>query len=378
MKWKFAAFSTVCLLVYSNLQANTPVPAPPSIAAKSYVLMEVSTGDVIVEFNAHQRLAPASLTKIMTSYAVAAELESGRIGWADQVSVSIKAWKAIGSRMFIREGTFVPVVDLMRGVVVVSGNDASIALAEHVSGTEEAFADYMNEHAKLIGMENSNFKNSTGLDEKDHYSTAYDHALLTKSLIENYPTVYDVYSELEFTYGEISQPNRNTLLKRDPAVDGVKTGYTDDAGFNLVASAERDGLRLISVVLGTESARVRASESLKLLNYGFRNFTRHIAVEEGKKLDSAKVLFGMKDTVETAASETYNLLLVRGQEDELSVVPQLDDPLEAPITNGQEIGLLHVVVSGEIKKSIPLLATESIEEVGFFERIWQSLKLTFE
>ena len=367
----------ICLGCGSVL-GDSLVPSPPSIAAKSYVLIEAGTGDVLVEFNSKERSAPASLTKIMTSYVAAAELDAGRLGWNDPVSVSIKAWRAEGSRMFIQEGTQVSVADLLRGIIVVSGNDSSIAIAEHISGTEEAFAEYMNEHAQRLGLEDSSFKNSTGLDQQDHYSTAFDHAQLTRHLITEYPDVYALYSELEYTYNDIKQPNRNRLLVRDSSVDGVKTGYTQDAGYNLVAAAERNGLRLISAVLGASSTRVRENETAKLLNYGFRNYTRHTAVQKSQKLDPVRILFGVEEEVTVAASEAFDLLMVRGTEDSLLIERKLNEPLEAPIAVGDQLGVINVVWNGELKGSVPVVATASVEEVGFFERIWRNIKMTFE
>ena len=358
--------------------AATLLPAPPNIAAASFVLMESSTGEVLLEFNSGERAAPASLTKIMTSYVVAAELGSGRLQWLDEVPVSIKAWKAVGSRMFIREGTDVPVIDLLRGVIVVSGNDASVALAEHISGTEEDFADFMNQYGEAMGLENSNFTNSTGLDEEGHYTSAYDTAVLTRHLIEDHPEVYALYAELDYTYNDIKQPNRNDLLVRDASVDGVKTGYTNDAGYNLVASAKRDGFRLISVVLGTESPKSRTIESAKLLNYGFRNYKRHLAVMKDQDMEPVRVYFGVKPSLKVAPANSFHMLLTRGKEDDVRVVPELTERIEAPVEEGMEVGVLHVIYNDEVKGSIPLIAREGVEEVGFFARIWESMKLAFE
>ena len=369
----------VVLLLSVNIShAATLLPAPPNIAAASYVLMESSTGEVLLEFNSGEKAAPASLTKIMTSYVVAAELEAGRLEWLDEVPVSIKAWKAVGSRMFIREGTNVPVIDLLRGVIVVSGNDSSVALAEHISGTERDFADFMNQYGQAMGLENSNFTNSTGLDEEGHYTSAYDTAVLTRHLIEDHPEVYALYAELDYTYNDIKQPNRNELLVRDSSVDGVKTGYTSDAGYNLVASAKRDGFRLISVVLGTESPKSRTIESAKLLNYGFRNYKRHLAVMKDQEMEPVRVYFGVKQSLKVAPSKSFHMLLTRGKEDDVQVVPELTERIEAPVKEGMEVGVVNVIYNDEVKGSVPLVALEGIEEVGFFARIWESMKLAFE
>ena len=364
---------SVCTVLASNL-----LPAPPNIAAKSYILMEASSGNVLVEFNSRERLAPASLTKIMTSYVAAAEIASGRLGWNDLVPVSITAWKAEGSRMFIREGTDVPVIDLMRGIIVVSGNDSSVAIAEHISGTEPDFAEFMNDHARRIGLEDSNFKNSTGLDEEDHYSTAYDNALLTKHLVTDFPNVYALYAEREYTYNEITQPNRNSLLAKDASVDGVKTGYTEDAGYNLVTSAVRDGLRLITVVLGTESAAKRTNESAKLLAYGFRNYRRHTVIDPAEELNPVRVYFGTKEHVKVKPESALDMIVVRGTEGDIQLESQLDSSIEAPLTLGQRVGSLNVVVGSEVRGSVPLVTIEAIDEVGVFERTWQRVKMMFE
>ena len=369
----------VAVLLSANFgHAATLLPAPPNIAAASYVLMESSTGEVLLEFNSGERAAPASLTKIMTSYVVAAELEAGRLQWLDEVPVSIKAWKAVGSRMFIREGTKVPVIDLLRGVIVVSGNDSSVALAEHISGTEEDFADFMNQYGQAMGLENTNFTNSTGLDEEGHYTSAHDTAVLTRHLIEDHPEVYALYAELDYTYNDIKQPNRNELLVRDTSVDGVKTGYTSDAGYNLVASAKRDGFRLITVVLGTESPNARTVESAKLLNYGFRNYKRHLAIMKDQEMEPVRVYFGVKQSLKVAPSKSFHMLLTRGNEDDVQVVPELTERIEAPVEEGMEVGVVNVIYNNEVKGTVPLVAVEGIEEVGFFARIWESMKLAFE
>ena len=369
---------TAALLTNNISHAATLLPAPPNIAAASYILMESSTGEVLLDFNSRERAAPASLTKIMTSYVVAAELDAGRLQWLDEVPVSIKAWKAVGSRMFIREGTMVPVIDLLRGVIVVSGNDASVALAEHISGTEEDFADFMNQYGQAMDLKNSNFTNSTGLDEEEHYTSAYDTAVLTRHLIEDFPEVYALYTELDYTYNDIKQPNRNELLVRDSSVDGVKTGYTSDAGYNLVASAKRDGFRLISVVLGTQSPKSRTVESAKLLNYGFRNYKRHLAVMKDQEMDPVRVYFGVKQTLKVAPSKSFHMLLTRGNEDEVRVIPELTERIEAPVDAGMEVGVVNVIYNDEVKGSVPLITLEGVEEVGFFARIWESMKLAFE
>ena len=276
------AFARAALLALSLLALVSALPAvaqqpliiprAPDVAASSYILMDAMTGRVLVEHNADTPLPPASLTKIMTSYVAANELENGTISLDDMVHVSVKAWRAEGSKMFIQEGTQVRLEDILRGIIIQSGNDASIALAEHIAGSEDAFADMMNQHANLLGLSNSHFENASGLPAEGHHMSARDLATLAQAMIERFPSHYSIYSEREFTYNDIRQPNRNTLLFRDSAVDGMKTGHTEEAGYCLVSSAVRDGMRLIAVVMGTASEEARAQETQKLLTYGFRFF----------------------------------------------------------------------------------------------------------
>ena len=272
----YACWAALLVLVFT-LSANPGyaqqariIPRAPDIAASSYVLMDATTGDILVESNADIPLPPASLTKIMTDYVVASELAAGNISLDDEVFISVKAWQMDGSKMFIQEGTTVRLEDLIYGMVVQSGNDASVALAEHIAGSEEAFADMMNQHAELLGLTNSYFVNSHGLPEDQHVMSARDLAILAQALISHFPDNYKIYSTPEFTYNGIRQPNRNSLLFQDRNVDGMKTGFTDAAGYCLVASATRDDMRLIAVVMGTASENARAIEAQKLLTYGFR------------------------------------------------------------------------------------------------------------
>ena len=267
-------FAVICLSLVSITLSAAPIiiPAPPQLATEGHILLDAATGTVLVEQNSEVRLPPASLTKIMTSYIIASEIEQGRIALDDEVPISVKAWKTGGSRMFVREGTDVKVSDLIRGIVVQSGNDASVAMAEFIAGDEIAFADIMNQMAARLGMENSEFRNATGLPDESHYTTARDLSVLATALIQDFPEHYKIYQEKYFSYNDIRQANRNSLLFRDDSVDGVKTGHTQAAGYCLVASAEKGDMRLISVVMGATSERARAVESQKLLNYGFRYY----------------------------------------------------------------------------------------------------------
>ena len=286
---KLAVIFFIGVSVETGALAAPIIPSPPQLAAAGYLLVDADTGHVIVEHNSKQRLPPASLTKIMTSYIASSVIKLGTLRLEEEVNISEKAWRMEGSRMFIQEGTQVTVGDLLKGIIIQSGNDASVALAEHIAGAEDAFADVMNQQAQVLGMSDSHFMNATGLPDENHYTTASDLAKLTKALIVDYPEHYKLYSEKYFTFNDIRQPNRNQLLWRDKSVDGVKTGHTDAAGYCLVASAERDGMRLISVVMGTESEQARATESQKLLTYGFRYYETIRLYEASTSLKTVKV-----------------------------------------------------------------------------------------
>ena len=279
-----------CLLLVFSLTtapwslAATPVPKAPAVGAKGYLLEDFHSGQSIAEKNADQPMEPASITKLMTAYVVFTEIRNGSLGLSDKVRISEKAWRTEGSRMFVEVNTQVSVAELLKGMIIQSGNDATVALAEQIAGTEDSFAALMNHHAKELGMTKSNFVNSTGLPHKDHYTTARDIARISRAMIEEFPEYYQWYSEREFTYNEITQYNRNKLLWRDESVDGLKTGHTESAGYCLVTSAERDGMRLISVVLGTKSEEARADATQSLLNYGFRFFETHKLYDADNKL----------------------------------------------------------------------------------------------
>lgn len=353
------------------------IPAPPQLAASGYILMDANTGEVLVEHNADELLPPASLTKVMTSYLVSAEVARGTIKEDELVNISVNAWKMGGSKMFVREGTQVPVIDLLRGVIVQSGNDASVALAEHVSGSEGAFVDVMNQQAQLLGMTNTHFENSTGWPAEGHLTTARDMATLAQALIRDFPEHYPLYAEKYFNYNGINQPNRNRLLFRDDSVDGLKTGHTDEAGFCLVASAKKNGMRLISVVMGTRSDETRAAESQKLLSYGFRYFQTSKVYSGGQALEQARVWGGLSEQVSLGLEKDLYLTTPRGTNDDLDARIFLDDVIKAPISQGQELGKLTVVLGDKTLVDMPLIALESVEQAGFFSRVWDSIKLFF-
>ena len=373
-----AVVITSLLLVAQFAQARQMIiPAPPQLAASGYLLIDADTGKVLVEHNADQPLPPASLTKMMTSYIVSSEIDAGNMHEDDLVNISVKAWKMGGSKMFIREGTRVSIKDLLRGVIIQSGNDASVALAEHVAGSEAAFVDVMNQQAALLGMTNTLFQNATGWPAQDHYTTARDLSLLAQALINDFPEHYKLYAEKYFKFNGINQPNRNKLLFRDSSVDGLKTGHTEEAGFCLVASARKNGMRLISVVMGTRSDEARAAESQKLLAYGFRYFQTHKLYGQGDELSSARVWAGQENEVKLGIKEDLYLTIPRGAAEELEAKMHIDDVIKAPFTTGQELGNLTVVLNEETLVDVPLVAINGVEQAGFLVRLWDAIKLFF-
>ena len=357
--------------------ASSLVPPAPQIKATSYILLDAQTNKVIVEYEADERNPPASLTKIMTTYLVEQMIQRGVVERSEQVPVSIKAWKAEGSKMFIREGTEVDLMDLLRGVVIQSGNDASIALAEFVAGDEASFAQMMNEQAEKLGMLNSNFLNSTGLPDEGHYSSARDMALLTKDMIKRFPTHYQLYSERSFKFNNIEQPNRNRLLRYDRSVDGVKTGYTKAAGYCLVASAERNGMRLISVVMGAENDDSRVRESQKLLTYGFRNFETSTIYEESEIVKSAPLFYGVEEVISLGVSENVSVTIPRGSYEKLEAQIKVPKIIEAPVRKGDVLGELLLMMDEEAIYRTSVISLENYEQAGFFSRFSDYLELIF-
>jgi D-alanyl-D-alanine carboxypeptidase (penicillin-binding protein 5/6) len=314
---------------------------------------------------------------MMTAYIVERELDEGRIAMTDMVPISVKAWRTGGSRTFVREGTQVSVEDLLKGVIIQSGNDASVALAEFVAGSEDAFVDIMNQQARQLGMNNTNFENATGLPHPNQYSTAYDLALLAKAIIEDYPENYPLYAVKSFTYNNIRQPNRNSLLWRDESVDGLKTGHTEEAGYCLVASAKRDNTRLIAAVMGTSSAEVRAREVQKMLNYGFRYYETERLFRAGQELVDAKVWGGKSDQISVGLAEDVFVTIPRGARDKLESTVDLDSVIKAPIKVGDELGRIQVMLDGEVLVDEPALALTEVQQGGVFKRLWDAIKLFF-
>ncbi len=364
----FLLVALLCLTT-TLIHAEALMPSPPKVAAKSYVLMDFDSGQFLIEKDPDQRMDPASLTKIMTAYVVFNELENGNIALDDKVHISEKAWRTEGSRMFVEVNTEVPVRELLKGMVIQSGNDASVALAEHVAGSEEAFASLMNKHARRLGMKNTHFVNATGLPDKEHYTTARDLALLAQALIRDFPEFYKLNSQKEYRYNGITQYNRNKLLWRDPHVDGVKTGHTKAAGYCLVASAKRDDMRLISVVMNTISEKARAAESQKLLKYGFRFFSTHRLYEAGKPLTRLPVWKGERSELPVGITEPLYVTIPRGQYDALKAVMNVDETIVAPVEKGQSFGTVDISLDGKAIAQRPLIALEAIPEGGVFTRL---------
>jgi len=369
---------TLLLLTAScAVSAQSITPAAPQLAAEGYLLIDADTGHVLVEFNSKQRLPPASLTKIMTSYIISAELKQGTVTLEEEVDISVKAWRTEGSRMFVREGTKVSVNDLKRGIIIQSGNDSSVAMAERIAGSEDAFADLMNQHAARLGMTDTNFMNSTGLPDENHYTTAADLAKITNALIRDFPEDYKIYREKYFTYNDIKQPNRNTLLWRDKTVDGVKTGHTEAAGFCLVASAKRDDMRLISVVMGADSEESRAIESQKLLTYGFRYFETVRLYDAGETLKTVRVWGGEHPSVDLGVAEDIVITVPQGSRKNLEASMDLQKIVRAPLRAGETFGTLKIMNGGVLVKEVPLVANAEVAEGGFFKRVWDSISLFF-
>lgn len=357
---------------------NTPTPQPPIIGAKSFLLIDADTGAELGSLESDQRLAPASLTKLMTAYAVFRSLNEDQIALGDMVTVSEKAWRTPGSRMFIEVGTTVAVEDLILGMIVQSGNDASVALAEHIAGSEAVFAQLMNQYAGQLGMTASSFKNATGLPDDDHYSTARDLAKLARAIITEFPDFYKWYSVKEFKYNDIEQPNRNALLWRDESVDGMKTGFTDDAGYCLISSAKRDGMRVISVVLGTASAKARVDGSQALINYGFRFFETRLLYRAGETITQARIWKAANEFTELGLPEDLYITIPRGSYDEVESVLNIPAILEAPVANGQPLAELQVNLHDKNLINTSLRALDENPEGSIWQRTRDGVKLWFE
>lgn len=374
------AISSAFLVAHAN--AQSVMPQPPQVAAKGHILVDYATGTVLSEEYADAQLAPASLTKIMTIYVIGMELKKGNISLDDMVTVSERAWSRNfpgSSLMFIEVGTQVKVEDLARGIMIQSGNDACVAMAEHIAGTEDAFVDLMNAHAERLGMTSTRFANSHGLHSDAQYTTPRDMAILSRALIRDVPDLYALYSERQFTFNNITQHNRNSLLwDRSLEVDGIKTGYTREAGFSLITSATRDDMRLVSVVMGTANERARAAENKKLLTYGFRFFETITAHQAGEKLAEQRIWKGQQPTLAVGLADDAIVTIQRGQRRNLKVDIQLNQQLIAPIQQGDVVGKVVLMLNAEQNAEFPLIALETVTEAGFFSRLIDDIKLRFQ
>lgn len=355
--------------------AVQPVPAAPAIAARAYILLDFNSMRVLAESHADERMEPASLTKLMTAYAVFKELAAGKIKLTDQVTVSDQAWRSEGSRMFAKVGSKVMLEDLLKGMIIQSGNDASMALAEHVGGSEKGFVALMNQYAQELGMNHSHFTNSTGLPDPDLYITAHDIALLARAVIREFPEYYKYYSIKEFTYNNITQFNRNLLLWREQGVDGVKTGHTESAGFCLVASALRDDMRLISAVLGTKDEKARAQESLELLNYGFRFYETRRLYAAGQPLYTLPIWKGAEKTLPLGLRDDLYVTVPRGQYKNLTAAMEVDARIMAPAAKGQAFGAVKITLGGDVIAKPPLVALHDVAQGGLWRRMIDSIRL---
>ena len=354
------------------------IPAAPTVAAKSFILIDFNSGKVLAEKNADTRLSPASLTKIMTVYVIFRELSNGHLTLDEKVTISKKAWQTGGSRMFVEVNKQVAIEDLLQGVIIQSGNDASVALAEHVAGDESTFSAMMNQQAKRLGMLDSHFENSMGLPRDNHYTTARDLAKLTSAVIREFPEYYRWDSQKEFTYNNITQPNRNKLLWRDKSVDGVKTGYTEDAGYCMVASAVRDEMRLISVVMGTASANARANESQSLLNYGFRFYETHKLYSKNEALNKARIWKGDSKELPLGLNDDLYVTIPRRHYNDLKAEINVEKKIIAPVKKGETFGTVNVSLAGDLMVNKPLVALETVNKGSLVQRLYDEALLLLE
>ncbi|HXF08421.1 MAG TPA: D-alanyl-D-alanine carboxypeptidase family protein [Candidatus Acidoferrales bacterium] len=367
------------LLLWTSaaLAAPIPVPAPPQINATSYVLMDFDSGRLLASSNPDQRVEPASITKVMTAYVTFRQLADGNLKLDEQVTISEKAWRSEGSRTFLKVGSQIDVETLIKGMIVQSGNDASIALAEHIAGAEESFAGLMNQYAQQIGMRNSHFMNATGLPDPNHYTTAHDIALLAQAMIRDFPEQYRWYSIRSFLFNGIEQSNRNRLLWRDASVDGLKTGHTSSAGYCLAASAKRDQMRLITVVMGAPSDNARMNDSQALLNYGFRFYSTHRLYGAGDTVIEAPVWMGKVNRIGLGLKKDLYITVPRGQYEGVQTQAEVQERLVAPLTADAPIGKLVVRFNDDPLLEAPLYPQQAVEKGNLFKRLWHWLLMWF-
>ncbi len=353
------------------------IPAAPTVAANSHLLIDALSGKVLAENNAHQRLPPASLTKIMAVYVIFQEIKKGHLSLDEKITISRNAWRTPGSRMFVEVNSQVSVKDLLKGVIIQSGNDASVALAEHIAGDENTFAEMMNQEAERLGLKDTHYRNSMGLPDPDHYTTAFDLAMLTRALIRDFPEYYLWFAEKTFTYNGITQRNRNRLLWRDASVDGVKTGHTEEAGFCLVASAVREGMRLISVVMGAGSDAIRARENQSLLNYGYRFFETHKLYGAGETLTQARIWKGAQTQLSIGLAEDLYVTIPRRHYQDLKAAMTVKPLITAPINQDDKVGQVEVTLAGEPLLEQELVALTEVAEGNWFRKLLDAALLTF-
>ncbi len=371
--------SITALLLFTSFYSNAQnlLPRPPQINVTSYILVEPVTGKVLAEFNADDQIEPASMTKVMTGYIAADQLHRNLVRADDEVLISTKAWKMEGSRMFIEAGKRVSFEDLLKGVVIQSGNDASVAIAEYLGGTEEGFVDIMNAYAQSLGLNNTLFENSTGLPSSNHFSSARDLSIISANLINNFPEHYALYKEKSFTFNDIRQLNRNRLLWRDDSVDGIKTGHTESAGFCLISSAARGSMRLIAVVAGANSEDERFNASQRLLEYGFRFFVTQNLLESNEEVRSADVWGGKKDNVSLGLAKDLIVTVPRAELPSLKIDYTFNNNIEAPISKGDILGSLSVKSGDTVIANANLVALEEVEPKGFFGRLISKIIMWF-
>lgn len=371
--------SITALLIFTSFYSNAQnlLPRPPQINVTSYILVEPVTGKVLAEFNADDQIEPASMTKVMTGYIAADQLHRNLVRADDEVLISTKAWKMEGSRMFIEAGKRVSFEDLLKGVVIQSGNDASVAIAEYLGGTEEGFVDIMNAYAQSLGLNNTLFENSTGLPSSNHFSSARDLSIISANLINNFPEHYALYKEKSFTFNDIRQLNRNRLLWRDDSVDGIKTGHTESAGFCLISSAARGSMRLIAVVAGANSEDERFNASQRLLEYGFRFFVTQNLLESNEEVRSADVWGGKKDNVSLGLAKDLIVTVPRSELPGLKIDYTFNNNIEAPISKGDILGSLSVKSGDTVIANANLVALEEVEPKGFFGRLISKIIMWF-
>lgn len=352
-------------------------PSPPHLSSKAYIIIDSNSGKILAEKNAHKRRPPASLTKLMTLYVVSNSLKSGHIKLKDKVRISTKAWKTPGSKMFVREGQYVTVADLIKGIVVDSGNDACVALAEHIAGSEANFAKLMNQQANALGMKHSHFTDSTGLPNKEHYSTAFDLAILGRALVSDFPEYYHWYKQKWFKFNGIKQPNRNRLLWRNAYVDGLKTGHTKEAGYCLVASAKKDDMRLVAVVLGAPSDTTRSDGTQRLLTFGFRFFETHKLFAANHKVADVRVWKGRRKSVRLGVKQPMYVTIPAGQYQNVAISIEIPKNVVAPVQKGQELGYLLVKLDNQLLGKRQLVALNNSKVGGFLNRMSDQVRLTF-